>query len=588
MAETPQDTKPGTTDDGGPASAPSFTLGDDAPASGAPDSAPASTAPDSVTALVTAVTNPVPVPALTAGSSLPTVTITNPLGLKLVVSASDPARRTHLLSLMIQTFKTGSDEEVAIRIRDLLRGEMNIDPAYVEGMFYAYAPELGYWRHVPDSEIERMVHAFEGKAAVKGLTGKPKHFAANHSKAQGARKCLAADTEKENFFDTAKPGLAFENGFLEVSSSGATLHGHSSTHRARTAYGFDWDPTATAPQFLQMMADHFDGDADGLDKIECLLEFFGACLLGVATRFQKCLALPSDGGSGRSTLLDVVSGAFPDKSTSRVSAKELRDPERRSKIVGKLLNFADEVPVDSFLEAEDFKKCVAGNFVSCEEKYKPSYDVKLRAGHVFPIQLSTTAEISDAFWRRFIIVRYNRSFEGSPDRVLNLSEIILAAEVPGIVALLVGAASRLLARGTYLVPSSHRDEIDRWRMSADTVADFLEAACTPSTFEEPRSKGYDLTGKPDGSRVEPHDWEGAKEIYTRYREWCEGFGRKPVGFPEFKKRVEKLGFKLSEHTRRGKFFPLRSLEEAQQKENGKAVLGGFEPVVLRGALRRTP
>jgi hypothetical protein len=69
-----------------------------------------------------------------------------------------------------------------------------------------------------------------------------------------------------------------------------------------------------------------------------------------------------------------------------------------------------------------------------------------------------------------------------------------------------------------------------------------------------------------------------------YRTWCEANGhRKPVASPEFKRRIEKIGY-ANEHTRHGNFYGDRPLQEAQGAENQRAKKSGEPPEMLKGAI----
>jgi phage/plasmid-associated DNA primase len=330
-----------------------------------------------------------------------------------------------------------------------------------------------------------------------------------------------------------------------------------------------------------MLREHFEGDEDAEEKIACLQEFFGACLFGVAVRFQKCLALPSDGGGGRSTTLEIIEKAMPHGAVIHIDARELRKPERRAKLPGKLLGFSDEVPGDAFLEAEDFKKIVTGNVVTGEEKYRPSFEFRAITGLVFPIQVSAGAELTEAFFRRFILIRYNRRFHHEKKRILDLAEKIITAELPGVVAWMLEGAARLMKQGKYTMPKSHGDEESRWKLAADTVHAFLESMYTRSLFEAPRKQGYDEDGRPNGQEVRMHDWTPSIDLYDEYRKWGERSGhRKLVATQEFKRRVEAIGYPCV-HTRAGNYYGVRLISRAiELSEKAARASRGLPPPVI--------
>jgi phage/plasmid-associated DNA primase len=492
----------------------------------------------------------------------------------------DPARSR------ARRLDVGSEEEIGRLITVVVKVEGDgYAPVYTEGAFREYRRATGLWPTIPDHELHRIVGSYDGSTYPQGK--QTRKLQVSDAFARGALRRAAVRVAAPDFFAAGAPVLAFSNGVVRVTADGKIeLLKHSPDHHARAGYAFAFNRTArrAATRFLKMMREHFEGDLDADDKIACLQEFFGACLLGLATKFQKCLALPSDGGGGRSTLLAIIEAAMPAGSVSHVEAKELRSAERRAKLPAKLLNYSDEVPPDAFLESEDFKKVVVGNIVSAEEKYRPSYEFRPIAGFVFPIQIGAAAELSDAFFRRFLIVRYNRNFEGAAKRDYDLAATIIATELPGVVAWMIEGAARLLKQGHYTVPASHVAEEAKWKLTADTVRAFLDAAYTKATFAEPRTRGYDPTGKPNGQKIKPHDWTPSSSLYTHYRDWCETNGhRRPVAVQEFARRVDKIGYPLA-HTHKGNFYGVRPLDKAQREANERAKSTGTPPEALKGAV----
>lgn len=495
-------------------------------------------------------------------------------------SQRDDPKRTRKRADLV----AGSEQEIGRLLLDVLSEDGHgRAPIATEGHLWEYHEKTGIWSRIPDGALHRIVGTFDGSEYWEGK--QQRLLRISDAFARGAIRRAEVQAEALAFFADVSPVLIFTNGAVRMSLDGAIEQlPHSPDHRARMGYTIKYTPKAKAPRFQKMMREHFEGDPDIEEKIACLQEFFGACLFGIATRFQKCLALPSEGGSGRSTLLEIIEKAMPPDSVAHVEAKELRKAERRAKLVDKYLNFSDEVPPDAFLESEDFKKVVVGNTVSGEEKYHPSFEFRPIAGYVFPIQVSATAELSDAFFRRFIIIRYNHNFEGSAKRDYNLVDTIVETELSGVIVWMIEGARRLLAQKRYTIPVSHVQEETKWKLVVDTVRAFLDGQYTRALFDAPRSKGYTENGTPTGEPVEHHDWEKAQRLYDAYHVWCDENGyRKPVAIQEFRRRIERIGYPLA-HTYKGNFYGVRPLKKAQEEENERALERKRPVRILHGAV----
>ena len=485
----------------------------------------------------------------------------------------------------------GSEEQAGAVLLDVLKEEApDGSPrtkgrvVYTDGAFWEYDKTQGLWVAVSDDELHRIVGSFDG---TKYKDGKAlKTLRVSNAFAHGAIKRASVRASVADFFAVASSTLVFTDTSICIDGTGAIEQvTHAASHHARAGYPFTYDPQAKAPRFRRMMEEHFEGDADAAEKIACMQEFFGACLLGIATRFQKCLALPSDGGSGRSTMLEVIEAAMPVDSVSHVDARDLRKAERRARLPGKRLCYSDEVPPDAFLDSEDFKRIVVGNVVTAEEKYRPSFEFRPICGLVFPIQITAFAELSDAFFRRFVIIRYNGSFEDSHKRDYNLAATIKKEELPGVVGWMIAGAARLLKRGKYAIPPSHEQEEARWKMTADTARAFLETEYTKALFLQPRKRGYGPDGKPNGKPKKDHDWTSGSELYAAYRAWCEENGhRKPVANPEFSRRISKAGYPSFRGSDGRFYYGVRSLKSAQKTVNSRAKRLGTPTEALKGAI----
>ena len=473
----------------------------------------------------------------------------------------DPHRKRDLALRL----EIGSEHEVGHRLLDVLRKEGDKFPIVnTEEAFWEYVKSTGLWTEITPGELHRIIGSFDGATFPSGKQVKPLKI--SQAFAEGAIERAAYLAEAKEFFSSVDPVLAFTNCVVRLTPDGKIEQlDHAPEHHVRVGYPFAYDPEAKCERFEKMLAEHFEGDVDAREKILCEQEFFGACLFGIATTYQKCLALPSDGGSGRSTLLQTIEAAFPKGTVSHIDVKDLRSAERRTRLVGRRLNFSDEVPPDAFIESEDFKKVVTGDIITAEGKYRASFEYRPIAGHVFPIQLIASAELTTAFFRRFIIIRYNRTFEGDPNRDLNLAQKIIASELPGLVRYLIDGCARLRAQGAYTIPASHQKETAQWRMDSDTVMSFVAATCVKSLFEEPKDRHEDTK-----RTLDRHDWTYSSALYESYEKWCDVNGhRKPVASNRFGERLKKLGIGWH-RTEKGMLYGILERSRAETRETLRA------------------
>lgn len=395
---------------------------------------------------------------------------------------------------------------------------------FTEGAFYVYDASLGIWR---SDEVEACLREAVWSMAGTPLPRKggtaPLRLMAPH--VRQALETLGHMVEDKRFFESAVSGLACPNGFLRLTDEGVELKPHAPEHRARAPYPTEYDPDATSEAWNAFLLALFEGDEDRDDKIQCLGEFFGGALFGLATAYQKCVAAPGEGSNGKSTLIDAVSGCFPSGTVIAFAPQSLEKEYWRSRLPGALLNAVAELPSAAVLATESFKGIVTGDMIDAREPTKPVITFRPRAGHFFGAnKLPGTNDQSFGFWRRFLVIGFNRRFEetGAERAERNLAVRLLETARGAILAWLVEGAVRLQRNKRYTVPKSHTELLKSWQTGTDSVAMWLEAATRQPSEKEGGTK--------------------PRVLYIHYRHWAMQGGYKPVAENQFGQRLVKAGY----------------------------------------------
>lgn len=203
----------------------------------------------------------------------------------------------------------GDHVEVANMLAQELTEEYGVAPVFDLGSLWVYEQRLGAWVKLRREELSQRVQSYSGKA-VAGPKG-PKPLKLKHSDVVGVILTAYEKLYTRDFFEDAPAGIAFENGFLVAGAGGVKLLPHSPKNRATMRLDFSYDAAAEAPRFQQFLRDIFLGDADQDEKIALLQEHAGACLLGIAAKYQLAIVLFGPGGNGKSTYIDIITKIFP-------------------------------------------------------------------------------------------------------------------------------------------------------------------------------------------------------------------------------------------------------------------------------------
>jgi len=449
------------------------------------------------------------------------------------------------VSVSPTAFERGDHTELAERLIKHLQGD-GVGLVYDDGALYRYEPREGLWRTVSEDEQSRVIQAFAGTA----LAGeKRKVLRVNHADVRGAIRLAGSNQRTIGFFGTAPArGIAFSNGFVAPTRDGIELQTHDPSNKVRSGYSFPFVLDAHPPEFLAFLDDVFRDDSDKEAKINFVQEFGGIALLGLAPGFAHCFVATSknetSGANGKSQLAFILQGMMPQGSVSSTRPQDFDNEYRRAGLAGKLLNAVGEMPEGEILESASFKAIITGDEIEGRHIREAPFTFKPTAAHYYACNTPpSTSDFSKGFFRRFIFVEFNRTFEsGDPGFVVDIGKRILEREKELLPSWFLRGAVRVLRQGAYTHVPSSDTAIDLWRRGVDQVASFIEEMTSKATSAKPS------TGK--------HDWTEAAQVYRAYVQWARDTGHSPLASNKFGVRMGqlKLGW---QRTNRGHFYPVK-------------------------------
>lgn len=420
----------------------------------------------------------------------------------------------------------GSDLEVTeIALRALRK--VGTEIVYTQGEFWSCHQNDPVWRPQGSSIIEAEIHKLDG--APYGEKGR---FKCNQPRVLGAIKRAAMLLNDETFFDDAPRGIAFSNGFLQVSATRQSFDDINPSHRVTQILPFVFDEDATSPLWDKFLSELFacDTPQESLEKQKILQQFVGACLLNIVTWFQCCAALTGDGDNGKSVFLEMVSALFSFATVASVPPHRFDREYDVAGLAGKSVNIVAESPRVDIVNTEIFKAIVSGDMVQGRHPYQKPFRFKPVAGHFFACnELHGTGDQSLGYWKRWIVIKFTRTFKAEEmDRLLKEK---LLKELPGIVNwALLGGYEALVARA-FSIPTSSTLAKKEWKRGTDQVELFAD--------ERLARVSEDVKEHVLGST-----------IYKAYRDWSLENGYKPLNNTHFGTRLKALGWS-KQHTDRG-------------------------------------
>ena len=427
-------------------------------------------------------------------------------------------------------FRRGDHAELADRLlRALERDRRHL--VHDEARIHVYERGTGLWRPQSPPILRRIVKRFAGLPCKWGGGA----LRVKLPDANGAAALAGDEVHAEEFFTAAPTGISFRNGFLALGADGTlVLRPLAPEHRARWGYDFEYAPGASCPRWLAFLGEAFEGEADAVERIGLLQEFVGAALLGIATRFQKALCCLGQGSNGKGVLLAVMDGLMPPGTVESIAPQFWTNEYRLARLAGKLLNTVNELPEFELLDTEVVKCVISGDPTTARHIREAPFRFSPRAAHIFAAnRLPRTSDSTHGFWRRFIVLVFNR-IVAEARQIPTLAADILAAERAAIVCWALEGAARALRQRGYTVPTSSKKALEEWRADADPLRRFLiECARKPAEGQA-------------GAR--------GKEVYAAYKAWCRENDARPLAQNVFGSRLRSAGFG-SHHTDKGWEYP---------------------------------
>jgi P4 family phage/plasmid primase-like protien len=368
-------------------------------------------------------------------------------------------------------FARGDDQELATHILRNIGHRATIAPVFDRDALWAFHPEKGTWEQISRDGIENMVGELAGAPVRTVRNGQEgtRDLSISHQRRTGTRQTLCSIASRPGFFDDSPDGLAFANGFLQLDAEGRVEIGpHSPRHRCTETYGFAYEP-APCPAWRRSLSEWLGEDEDGLAKQQLLQAFAGAALFGIATRYQRALIIRGEGSNGKSTCLAVLSALFPSSAITATPPQDYECQYRRAKLVGVRVNIANEMPASEVMASASLKAIISGEEVEGRAPYGEPFRFRPKAAHIFAAnRLPATRDTTPAFWRRWVILEFDRAFvDGKKDP--NLALRIVAEELPGVIAWAIeggvsaGPSRSLPAAGESPHPTSTRGAATRTR-----------------------------------------------------------------------------------------------------------------------------
>jgi P4 family phage/plasmid primase-like protien len=468
------------------------------------------------------------------------------------------------------SLERGDQVELAELLISIIQGDAPCRPVFDRDDMWRFSPDNGLWQIVSESEL------ISTSAKFAGMDVAGKELKLRYSDLVGIVKIAKASVAHSGFFSVAPKGIAFTNGFVTISPEGdIVMSPLMPDHRASAAMPFAYDSDAPCLRWLRYLDEVFSpstvsteteeligslepkeaamlrqqesetreeeiskSDTDRRLRIGMLQEHAGACLVGTVTDHAVAMTLTGGGANGKSVYLTVIRALFPRSTVVSISPQDFSNKFYLAELAGARLNAVNEMPDNEIADSAEFKSVVSGDSIMVARKRERPFELNPAAGHLFACNaLPNARDLSEGFWRRFLVVTFDRHFSPS-ERDIKLADRIIQTELQGVAVWALRGAAALAARGSFEIAPSSLKARSEWKESSDQVSQFVQDATSETESDERMS---------------------VPEAYAAYRRWCRSTGHQCLSERKFSMRLSKVLVQKNSGKQR---YYIRSIDES--------------------------
>jgi putative DNA primase/helicase len=260
------------------------------------------------------------------------------------------------------------------------------------------------------------------------------------------------------------------NGIFDLKTN--TLMPHSSDHLSPIQLPFPYNEQAECSAWDAFTADVFPEDC-------CTLAYeIAAYLMRPDMSQQVAFLLYGTGSNGKSRYLRGLMHFLGMQNIAALSLQRLEnDRFATARLVAKLANICPDLPSQQLASTSSFKSIVGGDVVLAECKFQDSFEFVPYARLVFSAnQYPRSSDASYAFFRRFVVIPFERTFEQDAiDPRLLDARLSQPQELSGLFNRALSVLEAFQGRGAFVSSESTKAASTEFQQETDPVAVWLDA-----------------------------------------------------------------------------------------------------------------
>lgn len=311
-------------------------------------------------------------------------------------------------------------------------------------------------------------------------------------------KLFAKTVDEDNQFWSY---ISFNNCVLDI-ATGET-HEPSEDLFVTTAVNRDYVIDPERSEAIETFLAHCS--SNDMQKRKLILEMIGDCFLQRAV-FQKMFLIYGEGGTGKSTLLRLITDLVGPNNATYLSTKDLESTFLPAELYGKLVNVGDDIPFLKISDSSQIKKLVSGEVIMVQRKFSQPLKMINFATLIFTAnQLPNSLDRTSGFMRRLCLIDMNVRIT---DPRAFFAKSFTNDDLEYLMFIALSAIRDALRRGELTQSYVVDKNLDAYKKTQSSLSEFID--------DNEITKEY-LLGK------------STSEIYAEYSHYCSENGMKPLG-----------------------------------------------------------
>jgi len=425
---------------------------------------------------------------------------------KELLTLEPDSKEANEIQKQLQKIRLANKHYVVISIDELLSLAKRNNWDLCKRGDFIYCYNGAYWSNMPKDDLIKFTGEVAEKQGVPFIDAKFYLFREQLLKQFLSTAYLPAPAIENN-----KVLINLTNGTFEINQKGHQLRPFNKNDFLTYQLPFEYNANAKAPMFEKYLNEVLPDVSSQL----VLSEYIGY-IFTKQLKLEKALLLYGSGANGKSVFFDIITALLGNQNVSNYTLQSITDEKgyQRAMLQNSLVNYGSEI--SDKLNSDIFKQLVSGEPIEARLPYGQPFEITNYAKLIFNCnQLPKDVEQTNAYFRRFLIIPFDVTISDD-NKDVDLAKKIIANELSGVFNWVLDGLNRLLKKKDFTKCDAAKKAVEQYRIESDSVKLFI------------RDEGYQKS-------IEEHIL--LKDLYHKYRIFCNEDGYRPVNKSNFKKRL---------------------------------------------------